>query len=157
ICTARNSTGSSLLHRTALRPTKTTAISASPASCCCAAPTGSPPRWNSTRASAKSTKIRSQPCSPASKKLSHRVDVFRRDLEDDALLAGLREGILVFVEVLLGHLVDVLRGAVLSHCVHAATNFQETIWIVGIDDGDRNARIAFHVLVLQPADRRIDP
>src|ERR1019366_5646433 len=51
-------------------------------------------------------------------------------------------------------LVDVLGGAVFSNLNHGAADLQITTRIVGIDDGQRHARIAAHVaILLAPAGR----
>src|SRR5579862_2845774 len=93
----------------------------------------------------------------ACRALSHGVDVFRDDLVNDPLLAGLGEGVFVLVQIFLGHLIDMLGGAILRRLADLAANFQEAIGIVGIDERDRDARVALHVLVLQSADSGVHP
>jgi len=65
-------------------------------------------------------------------RLSHGVNFFRFDLVQHSLLARLREWILILPEVLLGHLVDVFGGAVLSDVRDFAANFKVAIWIIGV-------------------------
>jgi len=82
--------------------------------------------------------------------------VFRRDLDEDTLLTGTSEWILVFVEILFGHLVDVLFGAVLGDFSDPTPDFHVAVRIVGIDERDGNAGIAAYVLVFLAAKCGVD-
>src|SRR5437868_4435894 len=87
---------------------------------------------------------------------SHPAGVFRLDLQQNALLAGLGEWVFIFVEILLRHLVDVLAGAALGHLHYTPADLDVVIGIVGIDQSDSNPGVALHVAMLLPAFRSID-
>src|SRR5215469_1590256 len=88
--------------------------------------------------------------------LAHRAEAFRRDLNEHPLLTGTSKRILVLVEILFGHLVDVLLGAVLRDLGDPSPDLQVAIWIIGIDERDGNAGIVADVLVLLAAERGVD-
>jgi hypothetical protein len=64
--------------------------------------------------------------------LLHGVNLYRLDLIQHALLAGLGKRIFVLPQILLCHLVDVSRSAVLRNLRHLAADFHVAVWVVGV-------------------------
>src|SRR5207247_578632 len=86
----------------------------------------------------------------------HRRYAIRRNFVQYANFARLAERILVLAEILLGHLVDVLVGAVLSDLRHGSLHLKMAIGIIRIDQHYRHAWVAAHIAVLDAAFGRID-
>lgn len=83
--------------------------------------------------------------------LPHHRSVFRLDFVEDADFAGLAVGVFIDTEIFLRHLVDVFGGAFFGDLNNASADFEITIRIFGINDGDRHARVAADIAVLLPS------
>ena len=82
--------------------------------------------------------------------------MFGTNFVDHPHFTGLRIRILVQSHVLLRHFVDVVIRALLGNLDHRAANFQVTVRIVRIDNGQRNPRITAKVAVFLTPFGRVD-
>src|SRR6266851_2205481 len=83
--------------------------------------------------------------------LSHSGRVLGFDFVQHPYFAWLTIGILVYAQILLGHLVDVFVGALLGNLLYFAANFNIAIRIIGVHDSQRHIRIAPHITIFLPA------
>ena len=83
--------------------------------------------------------------------LAHDLGVLGFDFIDHADLAGLAVGVFVDAEIFLGHLVDVGAGTVFGDLDDAAANLDVAVGIFGIDDGERDTRVAANVFIFLTA------
>src|SRR3989442_9338536 len=88
---------------------------------------------------------------------SHALDLLGKYLDGDANLAGTPVGVPLLTRVLLGQRVDMVVGALLGHLDDSPADLQVSIGVVGILDRERDLRIGFYILVLDPASRGVEP
>ena len=86
---------------------------------------------------------------------AHGAEFFGLDFVEDANFAGLAEGIFRISKIFVRQAVDVFVGTFFGDFDDLAANFHIAIRIFGIDDGERNARVAAHVEILDATARRI--
>src|SRR5687767_3108014 len=87
---------------------------------------------------------------------SHLVNALRGNLQRDARLCGVAEGIALHSEVFLSQLVDEVIRSLGRDIDDAATNTCQTPGVARIDHIDGNPRIAPHIAHLLPALGRVD-
>src|SRR5688572_26683975 len=87
---------------------------------------------------------------------SHLVDAIRGNLQRDARLFRVAEGIALHSEVFLSQLVDEVVRSLGRDIDDAAANTRETPGVARIDHIDGNPRIAPHIAHLLPALGRVD-
>jgi len=87
--------------------------------------------------------------------LSHHRRVLGFDLVQHSNFTGLGVWILVDSQVLLGHFVDMFGGTFFGDFDDSSANFEISVRILRIDNCERNAGIAPHILVLLAATGRI--
>src|SRR5205085_12267574 len=78
----------------------------------------------------------------------HHAGAFGLNLVHDSLFLSLAIWVLVRTEILFRHLVDVRVCAMLGDFNNAAANLQIAVRVLRINDGQRNPRIAAHILIL---------
>jgi hypothetical protein len=82
--------------------------------------------------------------------------VVRADLVEHPDLAGPLIRILVDVEILLGHGIDVSLGATFSDVYHLAADSDKPARIVRVLDADSDPRVSPHVFIFDPALSAVD-
>ena len=88
---------------------------------------------------------------------SHRGDFHRADLVNHADLAGTAKRVTIFAQIFLRHRVDARIRTVLSNLRDLTAYSHVPVRVIWIENGNRDAFIAPHVLVLDPVLRGIDP
>src|SRR5712672_1850136 len=87
---------------------------------------------------------------------AHSAEFVGLDFVYDPLFTGLPERVDVFAQIFLGQAVDVIIRALLGGFDDFAANLQVAVGILRVLNGQRDARIASDVFVLQAATRGID-
>ena len=86
---------------------------------------------------------------------AHCAEFLGFDFVEDADFAGLAEGVFRIAEIFVGEAVDVIIGAFFGDLDDFAADLEVAVRIFGIDDGERDARIATHVEIFDAATRGI--
>src|SRR6267143_2389710 len=86
----------------------------------------------------------------------HRLDGLGQDLHHHAHLARPTVGVLVLAQILLGERVDVIVRALLGHLDDPPANLDIAVWVLGVLDRERDARVLLEILVLHAPPRRVE-